>query len=487
MPPREVEDLCKRLVRERLADSGPLDAVRMELGGNVTTDVLLQRLEARGVLTSYQVARIQKGEWDDLVLGHFKLMYRNAAGSFARVFRAVDLRNGKMVGLKVLRQRWTKDPSAIKDFVREAQMCLPLQHPNIVPIYEIGKDGDKHFFTMEFVEGGNLRDFVKIRGKLSPKEATKCVLDIAEGLNYALSKGITHRDLKLTNVLMSMSGVAKLVDFGLGGGPTDDSNDAGESLARAVEYATLEKNTGAPRDDPRSDMYFLGVVFYELLTGEPPYARTRDRAERSDWTRYTGVRPVRQVDPTLPMPVCRVVDRLMNLNPLIRYQTPGDAIPDLQAALREVENGVPAQPAPEPPQEGPKPTGPRVPAILFVETRVKQQDMLREYFNKHKFRVLVLQDVQRAINRVSSTPPDAVVLMAESLGEDAIRGFREIQEKDSSVGSVLVLGEKQASWRERVREKPHASVLVQPITLRDLRKTIEKVAPRQGEDDADED
>ena len=502
MPSREVETLCKRLVKERITEQIHIDSALRELGPTASVNSLLKKMELRGTLTSYQTGKIAKGEWDGLVLGHFRLMYRNAAGSFARVYRAVDLRTGKMVGLKLLRQRWASDPQAVKDFIREAEMCQNLKHENIVPIYEIGRSGDAQYFTMEFVEGGNLKDFLNIRKKLSPKEATKCVLDIAQGLQYALGKGVTHRDMKLTNVLMSFSGVAKLVDFGLGGGPAEDGTDLSESLARAIEYATLERNTGAPRNDPRSDMYFLGVIYYELLTGTPPYERTKDRSERGTFARYQNVRPVQQADPSLPASVCRICDRLMQLNPMLRYQTPGDAVPDLEAAIRQEAAGPVAASASTPTPEAassepaqsvpPGAARPAQPVILFIEDRSKHQDKLRDYFTKHKFRVLVVGDLQRGLNRLKLGPaPDALVIMAESAGDDSRRAFRDLQQSSPQQPTFLVLSTKQTDWAERLKESDKARVLTQPMTLRDLRKTVEKVTgcrsddAKAGDDDAE--
>ena len=212
-----AEELGRTLVRLRLVEPSQLDEclVRLEPRKNKPAD-LLQVLEAKNYLTSYQISRLSKGETDQLVLGEYKLMYRNASGSFARVFRACSIEDGRMVGLKLLRQRWAKDQKTVREFHREAEVCKQLRHPNIVPIYEVGSDGDYHYFTMEFIEGGNLHDFINIRKKLSPVEATRCLLDMSKGLDYALAKGITHRDMKLSNVLLSTQGVAKLVDFWFG-------------------------------------------------------------------------------------------------------------------------------------------------------------------------------------------------------------------------------------------------------------------------------
>src|SRR5262249_51091654 len=155
-------------------------------------EIFLQTLERKGLITSYQSSQLKKDEFSGLVLGHYALMYLNASGSFARVYRAKDLNTGAMLGLKVLRSRYAKDPKSIAEFKREAELGKTLKHDNIVPIYEVGQDQGEYYLAMEFVEGGNLRDFVNIRKKLSVEEATKATFDMASGLQYALEKGLTH-------------------------------------------------------------------------------------------------------------------------------------------------------------------------------------------------------------------------------------------------------------------------------------------------------
>jgi len=486
----KVDELCRLLVRLHLVPQHQIDVCLGQLGKkNCQTDDILKWLENKGILTSYQVGRIEKGEIEGLVLGTYKLMYRNASGSFARVYRACDLRSGRMVGLKVLRQRWSEDPKAVAEFHREAELGQALKHENIVPIYEVGQSNGQHYFSMEFVEGGNLRDFINIRKKLNPVEATKCIRDMTEGLDYAFSHGSTHRDLKMTNVLMSSQGVAKLVDFGLAG-VAEDERYEGESAQRALEYATLEKNTGAPRNDPRSDLYFLGAIYYELVTGIPPLPRSKDRFERSQFSRYLQVRPVRALEPNLPRSVANVVDRLMQLNPAQRYQTPAEALDDLRAASGEVgHEAAAAAPDSGPDSTRSSSTSEALYTIMCIEDRHKQQDVLREYFSKHGFRVLVLSDLQRGLMRLKNSPPDCMVIMADALGEQALKGYRDARQilGPSSVGVVLVLAEEQSSWKEQVSETDSARVLVQPITLRELRKVVKRTlgAPSNGQEPAE--
>ena len=486
---RLLDDFGQRLVQLRLIEPRQLEECIVQLRPtNRQPDDLLQVLESKNLLTSYQVSRIKKGETDGLVLGDYKLMYRNASGSFARVFRACSVTDGRMVGLKVLRQRWISDRQSVESFHREAEVCKNLRHKNIVPIYEVGTQGDYHYFTMEFVEGGNLRDFITIRKKLSPQEATRCLLDMGEGLEYAFSKGITHRDLKLSNVLMNTRGVAKLVDFGLADNEFSPSGTgAGDGLQRALEYATLERATGTQKNDPRSDLYFLGTIYYELLTGTSPYPRTRSREERMDFSRYRNVRPIRLIDPNCPRKIADILDRLMQLNPNQRYQKPGEVVRDARAALEELggngTNGSLAavSPAGLVTDNDDQRT---LPTVMCIENRPKQQDMLRNYLSKRGFRVLVLNDVQRGLSRLMSNPPNCIVLMGEAIGSGLVAAYRQAVHRGARnrVVTVAVLSDKQAGFKSELEQSATARVLVHGNTLRVLRREIHLAFQRLKQD-----
>ena len=460
------------LIQSKLVESARLNEcmVRLQSRGH-SIDDLIHELEIRHLLTPYQVAKLRKRDLEGLLLGKLKLLYRNASGSFARVFRGCSTDDGTMVGIKVLRSRWAEDPRKVSLFKREGELGKRLKHKNIVPIYEVGSDGNQHYLTMEFVEGGNFRELLKARGKFSPLEATRYALDIAEGLEYALSLGVTHRDMKLTNVLLSAQGVAKLVDFGLAG---QDASQRllEEEVDRAVEFATLERGSGAPDDDPRSDLYFLGAIYYELLTGKPPYPGTKDKNERRQYSRYRDVLPIQEVDSSLPAAICRIVDQLICVNPYARYQTPTGLLRDLRSVLGDSvvtgsENGVAPQPA--------KPVSP---TVLCVEERQRQQDSLREYFTKHGYRVLLLRDFARAMLRLQSDPPKGLVLMGDSLGTEALALFDKALTTCRPIGTavVLVLSKNQRDLKSKISDTEVSRVLYeQPVTLRSIRKALEDV------------
>ena len=457
-----VTELASVLGRLRLVSDDELQRLS-EVAEFETVESVLESLERRHVLTDFQIRRIRDGELEGLVLGDYKLMYRNAAGSFARVFRACSISTGEMIGLKVLRKRWIDDPQTVQLFHREGELGKRLKHRNIVPIYDVATQGTFHYLTMEFIEGGNLRDFLKIRGKLQPLETARYAMHMAQALEYALGLGVTHRDLKMTNVLMSNQGIAKLIDFGLAthegllGGPN------ATEFQTALE-STIERHTGAPLNDPRSDLFFLGGILYELLTGIPPYERTRDRDERKRFSRYSMIRPITDVNRQLPECMTEVVTRLLEIEPANRYQSPGELVRDLRAALAKLGDTTVAL----------SNAGDRQ-VVMCVEDRPKHQDMLREYLSKHGYRPLMLRDPNRAVDRTKETPPDCLLLMGESIGDTVVNHAIRAADlsRDSNMKVLVILSEKQQSIAARLQENERLKVILQPITLRAVREIID--------------
>jgi serine/threonine protein kinase len=477
MIPQSVDELTRLLAALPLVSYSDLRVCQEELPAGASGPEFLQLLERRQLLTPFQVKRVSRGETEGLILGGCKLMYQNAAGSFARVYRGCRLDNGRMIGIKVLRDRWSKDRDTVQLFRREGEIGKRLKHPHIVPIYEVGSAGQIHFITMEFVEGGNLRDFLKIRGKLAVPEALRYGLHIAQALNEALAQGVTHRDMKTTNVLMSSQGVAKLIDFGLAADDAFLNRVSSPELAQALEYSTLEKNTNAPKNDPRSDLFFLGTILYELITGTPPYPRTRDRDERKNFSRYRDIRPIQSVDPSLPWRASSIVSQLLQINPHQRYQSPGEVCEDLEAVLQELgarnADGNSVQRSPGEIQK----SDPSAKVLLCVEPRPQRQDVLRDYFTKHGYRVLLLGDADRALARLKSSPPDGILFFADASGDRIAQDIRQALEttrgRDIAVAAVMdaqLIETTQADMND-----PRAVLLAHPVRLRDLRLALEQV------------
>ncbi len=454
--------LVDLIIRLRLAPPEALRSVQALITSQ-SSEEFVDLLEKQQVLTGFQIERLRTGDTDGLVLGDCKLMYRVASGSFARFYRGANVVTGQQLGIKVLRDRWANDPDFVSLFRREGEIGKRLIHPNIVPIYEVGSSGKYHFLIMEFVEGGNLRDFLKIRKKFSIIETLKFAVDVLKGLDFALRQGITHRDLKTTNVLMSSSGVAKLIDFGLAADDSIISKANGSALQNALEYSTLEKHTGAPRNDPRSDLYFLGGILFELLTGQPPYARTRDRDERKSFQRYRDVPPIETIDPSLPRPIRSIVNKLMDIDPIQRYQTPTEVLGDVQRAIQTSNSQTTRE-------ESGKPT------VLCLESRPKHQDFFRDYLTSRGFHVAIVSDPQRALKRIAENPPECLLVLGDAFGDEVAEFFTQAIRtgRDSKLAGVVVLAESQKDLASQISVPPgRARILIQPVNLREVRQEIE--------------
>jgi len=495
MAEQSAEDIAQRLIELNLISDRDLRSVWAEFGRrNVSGDEFTQLLLRRELVTNFQLDRALRGERSGYFYGDYKVLYLVAAGSFARVYRAVHKETGQVVALKVLRRRYSDDRAQAEQFVREGEMGRTLRHPNIVPIYEVHSIGRSHFLVMEFVEGHNLRDFVRLRKKIEPLEATKLMSGVTSGLNYAFQKGVAHRDLKLSNVLVSSRGQPKLVDFGLAAA---DERISDEALAnhpnpRTIDYAGLERATGVRKDDMRSDVYFLGCIYYHLLSGQPPLHETKDRIQRLSRSRYVDVVPIHKLCPDLPRVVAAVVNQAMELDVERRYQSPGQMLLDLNMATKRLEAGEDIEEVPE--GESPVNTeGDRErwmamnsaqgqqKALMVVEANTKMQDLLRDGLKRAGYRVLLTSDPKRAVERFEEDQPpaDAIIISSGKIGEAALEAFNNFgaQERTANIPAVLLLDKRHSRWLKQAQVDKHRVVLAMPIKLRKLRDVLRKLLP----------
>jgi eukaryotic-like serine/threonine-protein kinase len=479
--------LTQRVVDLDLATAADVDRLWADLRTeNVDIEEVKTLLLRRGLLTNFQLDRMLTGERLGYYYGPYKVLYMIGAGTFARVYRAVHRETGRVVAVKVLRSRHRGEMAQIEQFLREGRMGLQLKHPNIVTIHEIENDPRAPYLVMEFVEGETLREILKIRNNFGPVDALGVVQDICAGLDFAYQKGISHRDLKLSNVLVHSSGRCKLVDFGLAA-LADTSSDkaiADCPSARAIDYAALERGTGVRKGDTRSDIYFVGVMMYNILSGKPALIETRDRSQRLNVTRFTDFPSLGEAIKDLPEQVYGICNKALEFDPEKRYQTPGAMLADIQSALRKLENPDVVQKKDslhrittineEEAKEGEGKT------VLVVEKKQELQDILREKLKKRGYRVLIYGDPERALSKFSpgeSTHADCIVISAPELGNEALAAFNLFteQEHTKDIPAILLVDPKQQHIIRGAKTSEKHVLLPMPLKVRELRQALAKL------------
>src|SRR3954471_5685875 len=354
-----AEQLAQRAVDVNVVDNAQLQTVYSELGStNPPLPAFQQALLRHGFLTQYQLEKLMRtASRTGFFYGDYKVLYCVGAGTFARVFRAVHRTTGQMFAVKVLRSSLS-NPKGVHEkthkplklyidlFRREGEFGQKLKHPNIVEVHEVYSQGLTHYIVMDFVEGRNLREFYRAQRKFGYVEAAHIVEGVMAGLNYALQQhGVTHRDLKMSNVLLSSDGEPKLVDFGLLGAEGAEE-EAIEGLSRrTVLYAGLERATGCKMDDPRSDIYFAGTIFYQILSGRPALAELRGDRQQAGRAYYRDIKPILEVVPNLPPALALIVNKALEVDPEKRYQTPSDMLVELKLAIKRLKEGKEGKPA----------------------------------------------------------------------------------------------------------------------------------------------
>lgn len=471
-----------------LLTSRQVDEAWDELGArNGPAEKFLRCMERKQYLTPFQTNKLIRGDKNGYILGGYQLLYKIASGSFGRVYRAVEPGTGSQVAIKILRKKWSVDKHKIELFVREGRMGMTLRHPNIVEILAVNheKSSNQYYIVMEFVEGGNLRDILNIRKTLQPAEMLRILEDIAAGLAAAFAHGTTHRDMKLTNVLLASQGHAKLVDFGLAGvhaghaaiaatvaastaGADDDKDEV--DVDRTVDYAGLEKATNAPHGDPRSDLFFVGCVAYELLTGKSPLDTKRGAEARMSAQRFLKLASFKAEQLDVPVSVGRVVESLLTLNPDLRIQTPSQLVDRVRECRREL-GGVS--------QPGESAKAKAQTTIFLAESDETLQDALREKLKKQGFRVLIAADPVRALERFRQQPFDLLIVDAATTGETGYYVFESILEdarrQNIPCKGILMLGPEQTPFQKKLADTPGVACLIQPIKYKQLLASIREL------------
>lgn len=271
--------------------------------------------------------------------GRYELHRQIARGGMADVFLARDQLLDRPVAVKVLFPQFASDPSFVERFRREAQSAANLNHPNVVGVYDWGEEKGTYFIVMEYVDGRSLAEILRTEGMLHPDRAADITTDVAAALSFAHRNGVVHRDIKPGNIIIAPSGQVKVTDFGIarafGGGSTDANLTQTGSVMGTATYFSPEQAQGLAVD-PRSDLYSLGVVLYEMLASRPPFSGDSPVA-----IAYKHVQEMAQapsaINPRVPASIEAITMRLLAKNPADRYPS----AEDLRADLRRFREGQP--------------------------------------------------------------------------------------------------------------------------------------------------
>ena len=270
-------------------------------------------------------------------------------GGMAEVHHGRDVRLGREVAIKVLRADLARDPSFQARFRREAQAAAALNHPSIVAVYDtgdetpgLGPNGHAPYIVMEYVDGRTLRDVLKAEGRLHPQRAMEIAADICAALDFSHRTGIVHRDIKPGNVMITKTGTIKVMDFGIARAVADNAATVTSTHAviGTAQYLSPEQARGE-KVDARSDVYSLGCLLYELVTGQPPFTGDSPVAVAYQHVRENAV-PPSHVNPDVPATVDAIVMKALAKHPMNRYQSAGDMRTDLLRAM----SGRPVQAEP---------------------------------------------------------------------------------------------------------------------------------------------
>ena len=271
-----------------------------------------------------------------LLGNRYEIIEKIGNGGMATVYKATDKVLKRYVAVKILRDEFTTDEEFIKRFEVEAQSAARLTHPNIVSIYDVGVDGNLYYIVMELIQGKTLKEIIiKERGPLPWKWSINVAIQIASALEMAHRNNIIHRDIKPHNIIITEDGIAKVTDFGIAKAVSNSTITAFGTTIGSVHYFSPEHARGG-YTDAKSDLYSLGVVMYEMVTGKVPFDADTPVSVALKHMQEEPEEPI-EVNPNLPTAVNKIIMRALKKDTTLRYQTASEMLIDLRKALKDPE------------------------------------------------------------------------------------------------------------------------------------------------------
>ncbi len=290
-------------------------------------------------VTKRQIARLRQiieAERSGQKIPGYKILGRLGAGAMATVYKAKQLSLDRMVAIKVLPPKFANNPQFIERFYAEGRAAAQLNHPNIVQAFDVGRAGELYYFVMEYVDGHTVYDDIAKHKRFSESDALDIIIQIAEALEHAHSKGLIHRDVKPKNIMIAREGIAKLADMGLARAMSDKEAaeaEAGKAFGTPY-YISPEQIRGETNIGPAADIYSLGATLYHMVTGNVPFDGKNPSAVMHKHLKAELV-PPDHVNPKLSAGISEVIEMMMSKNPAKRYRNCTDLLVD----LRQVRKG----------------------------------------------------------------------------------------------------------------------------------------------------
>lgn len=263
------------------------------------------------------------------IADRYEIVGKVGTGGMADVYKAMDLTLGRNVAIKVLKPEFSQDLNFVTKFRTEAQSAAGLEHPNIVNIYDVGSENGLHYIVMEYVEGITLKTYIEKKGQLSFKEAISIAIQVGRGIEAAHGKGIIHRDIKPQNIMISTEGKVKVMDFGIA--RVANANTISSDVMGSVHYSSPEQARNGFVDG-KSDIYSLGIVMYEMVTGRVPFDGDTTVAVAIQHLQEEMVTPSAYA-PNLPISMEKIIIKCTQKNPDRRYESMTALLGDLRKAL----------------------------------------------------------------------------------------------------------------------------------------------------------
>ena len=273
----------------------------------------------------------------------YELVAQQGSGGMSVIYRALDRSLGRMVAVKILRPNLTKDPELLEKFQQEARTFAMMSHPNIVTVHDVGSDGATHYIVMELIDGDDLKKLIKTRGALPLDKALDLGIQICAALGFAHRSKLVHADVKPQNILINRDGAVKVTDFGIAQALSDTLPQARSEVVWGSPHYFAPEQARGEKPTPASDVYSIGIVLYEMVTGRLPFV---GRSQRELALAHLQAEIPRAValSPDLPIELSNVIAKVMSKRPNDRYNH-ADQLGHILQQIRERRRSAPPQSA----------------------------------------------------------------------------------------------------------------------------------------------